>query len=242
MDAPQLITLDNIELRLARWPWYVSLCGKYAHDHARQNGMRIYADPNRTNRILLTPMGPSLHKMVSLAWCYNPNPRRFTVTDHIDGNPMNNHASNLRHMNSSLKNLNRIRLPYTLARYVKWHKGRCHVYRYYRASSKGGGEIQHKHFKCRERAKQATRDLLNTSFRRIYQENTPEDEKPPRLPFHFYWRDHMPPDLYCEARFRVRQPADVQPAVGPVHDILRQRGPDDQGVLSTPPQSVSVNA
>ena len=241
-EHPQLICPHGTDLRLARWPWYVSACGRYAINAKRANVLRTFTNPDRRNRILLTPVGPSLHKMISLAWCYNPSPRNFTITDHIDGDPMNNHSSNLRHINSSLNNLNRIRLPYTQARYVKWHKGRCHVYRYFRACTRADGEDHQLHFKCRERATQATRDLLNTSFRRIYERNTPEAEKPPRLSHHIYWRDDLPPDLYCEARFRVRQPACVQPAVGQVHDILRRRGTDNQCTHSTPAQSISVNA
>ena len=48
-----------------------------------------------------------LHRLVALAWVYNPAPNEFTCVDHIDGERMNNHASNLRWLNAALNMQNR---------------------------------------------------------------------------------------------------------------------------------------
>lgn len=48
------------------------------------------------------PRGLYLHRVVADATCYNPRPDIFDTVDHIDGNPKNNHPSNLRWVNQHL--------------------------------------------------------------------------------------------------------------------------------------------
>ncbi len=128
MSIPQKLLIDSIELRLAKYPWYVSRCGKYAVDHRRKHVLRRYTTPGRKARILMTPSGPSMHRMVGSAWVYNPAPGLFSIIDHIDGNVHNNDASNLRWVNCSLNNLNRIRLPWVRVKYLKKLKHRVAVH------------------------------------------------------------------------------------------------------------------
>ncbi len=44
----------------------------------------------------------AVHRLVALTFVDNPNPEKYNVVDHIDGNPSNNKAINLRWVNQSL--------------------------------------------------------------------------------------------------------------------------------------------
>ncbi len=238
MSTPQKLIIDSIELRLAQYPWYVSRCGKYAVDHRKKHVLRRYTTPGRKARILMTPSGPSMHRMVGTAWVYNPAPGIFFICDHIDGDIHNNDASNLRWVNCSLNNLNRLRLPWIRVKYLKKLKHRVAVYYYYRAASCVGDQGDYEHFKNPEKAREATGALLNNSFRRVYRENTPEEYRPTRSAWHFYWRDDMPAELYCTPRFRLRESVTLEQPDDPVHDTPSPRESDDKSSDSAPQVNV----
>lgn len=46
------------------------------------------------------------HALVANCFCVNPRPGYFTEIDHKDGNTLNNHADNLRHVSRRLNQLN----------------------------------------------------------------------------------------------------------------------------------------
>lgn len=48
------------------------------------------------------------HRLVAEYFVDNPDPEHFTYVDHIDKNKLNNHYSNLRWVNGSMNNVNRI--------------------------------------------------------------------------------------------------------------------------------------
>lgn len=61
-----------------------------------------------------------IHRLVASAFVFNPNPKQFTEVDHIDGNPLNNKASNLRWVNRSGNMMN----PIAKDRQAKSHIGK----------------------------------------------------------------------------------------------------------------------
>lgn len=43
-----------------------------------------------------------LHRVVAEVFCYNPDPSKYKIVDHIDTDKLNNHADNLRWVNQSI--------------------------------------------------------------------------------------------------------------------------------------------
>ena len=65
-----------------------------------------------------------VHRLVASAFVFNPNPEVFTEVDHIDGDTMNNKASNLRWVNRSANMMN----PITRQRQAGSHIGKTLEY------------------------------------------------------------------------------------------------------------------
>ena len=81
---------------------------------------RLIAYRNR-NRTLLY-----VHRLVAELFVSNPRPDIFTEVDHIDGNPLNNKASNLRWVNRSGNMMN----PIARERQSNGHKGQSNKCQY----------------------------------------------------------------------------------------------------------------
>ena len=53
-------------------------------------------------RIMFSKKNISIHRLVALHYVPNPDKERYTVVDHLDRNPLNNHYTNLRWVSQSI--------------------------------------------------------------------------------------------------------------------------------------------
>jgi hypothetical protein len=82
--------------------------------------IRGWVDSNGYRRITLDGQATSLGRLVSMAFL--PNPEGLPEVDHIDRNPLNNRADNLRWASRSLNCLNRRTWGNCCYRGVTWNK------------------------------------------------------------------------------------------------------------------------
>lgn len=50
----------------------------------------------------------AVHKLVALTWVKNPDPVKFNIVNHLDGNPLNNHYTNLEWTDTAGNNLHAV--------------------------------------------------------------------------------------------------------------------------------------
>ena len=108
--------ITNIILRNStRYPdLYISRCGKIYHSTKWPNKFTILLRNNKYAYLQIsrcTENGDQnlvhVHRVVALAWVYNPCPGVFKVLDHLDRDTQNNDASNLRWVTQQLNCLNK---------------------------------------------------------------------------------------------------------------------------------------
>jgi hypothetical protein len=100
----------GVELRRAPgFHFLISRCGRFVINDKFPHITKIYRATQhvRDSYAYLNIERIKLHRLVALAWVYNPAPNEFTCVDHIDGDRMNNNASNLRWLNAALNMQNR---------------------------------------------------------------------------------------------------------------------------------------
>ena len=103
---------EIVGVTLRRAPGYhflISKCGRFVMNDKFPHITKVYhaTDLVRDTYSYLNIERIKIHKLVGLAWVYNPRPLIFNCLDHIDGDRMNNHASNLRWITTALNNQNR---------------------------------------------------------------------------------------------------------------------------------------
>ena len=191
--------------------------------------------PNKTTHIAynknyryLRMDGKAIHQMVGRTWVWNPNPAKFRLVDHIDGNSQNNHASNIRWVDHTLNGLNKKdrKLAYKVVKKRKngvsiWWRSRVVVRGVSTASSWG----------TKEAAEIETRNKLNALFMSYYADNRRTAyPTPPRAHYMHYWAD-KPFGLTVRPNFF--DSGDEQPGEpgAPIPEIRTQRVTEGKGIV-----------
>ena len=68
-----------------------------------------------------------VHRLVATAFVYNPNPKEFREVDHIDGNPSNNRADNLRWVSKTLNHAAMLKIGCSFDKRFKTWPARCNI-------------------------------------------------------------------------------------------------------------------
>ena len=104
-------------------PWQVSSHGRI-HGGVRGGFNKLTPISNNSGRhYLFTRVGKklvSVHRLVAKTFLKNPRPDIFDQVDHIDGNPQNNHVTNLRWVNHRLNQLNKPKIDNS--RFIKLYQ------------------------------------------------------------------------------------------------------------------------
>ena len=179
--------------------------------------------PNKTTHIAknenyryLRMDGRDVHSIVGRTWVWNPNPEKFRVCDHIDGNSQNNHASNLRWVDYTLNALNKKdrKLAY---KYKKMRKNGMSIW--WRSRVVVRGKETSSNWSTKEAAEIETRLKLNELFLSYYADHRrTSDPAPPRADYMYYWADKpfgltVRPDIFDSGD---EQPGESGAAVTPV--------------------------
>ena len=142
--------------------------------------------PKRYNQVTLT-FGPGLqrtyyvHRLVAMLFCANPRPDIFTEVDHIDGDGLNNHYTNLRWLNRQLNVMNQKNRPNKCSFFKKGRR-----YRYWRGQIKHNDEkfakcfplTQAGHDECQAWITAKKAELFDTLYERL----TASDDDDAALP------------------------------------------------------------
>lgn len=183
----QIDRLGKTFRRVRHTPYLITSCGHWIISDNFPHITRHYSRNSRY-RYLHTTDGISLHRMVGLAWCYNPCPGVFKVIDHIDGDSQNNDFKNLRWITQSLNGLNRVRKRWYEKKVKKSKGGKMCVWYQSRVQIKG--KSIYGSSRTPEEAINTTKRLLNELFIKDYETTLEENpERPLRPAFMHCWTD-----------------------------------------------------
>ena len=191
--------------------------------------------PNKTTHIssnknyrYLRMDGRDIHSMVGRTWVWNPNPVKFRLCDHIDGNTQNNHAANLRWVDHTLNALNKKdrKMAYKCMKQRKngmsiWWRSRVVV----------KGKETSSSWSTKEAAERETRQKLNELFLSYYADNRRTAyPTPPRAHYMYYWADKpfgltIRPNFYDSGDEQSGEPG------APVPPVRTQRDEKGEGIV-----------
>ena len=109
-----------------------------------------------------------VHRLVALAFVRNPNPKDFNEVDHIDGNPSNNRASNLRWVSQTLNRAAMLRLGCSFDRRFKSWCAKCTIQKKTRHLG---------YYKTKVEATAIYRAFKGLAFHLIYLDSLSKDER-----------------------------------------------------------------
>lgn len=149
-----------------------------------------------------------LHRVVADACVFNPRPDIFVVSDHIDGNTLNNKPSNLRWVNQHLNLLNRhydhdTQTPAGLS-VVRYNTKNGKTFKLWRFK-KGGRPLKYWSIKWKKEACEFADDFNLKYFNALYQAylHSPQDGN--RAEWRKYWRSYF----ISNAEFRKKDRSSV---------------------------------
>ena len=182
-----------VKVTLRRAPGYhflISECGRFIMNDKFPHITKIYhaTDIVRDTYSYFSIERIKIHKLVGLAWVYNPAPSVFTCLDHIDGDRMNNHASNLRWVNTALNNQNRHNENSKLYRGPSFRNGGVYFQSYI---VREGKEVVLKSHGSRKQATAHAKKMRMNKFLEDYNAYITHDGESarPRHNYMFLWTD-----------------------------------------------------
>ena len=211
----------NIELRNStEYPFhFISMCGRWLHTTARPNYLRYYQRNKNYNYLKCCRAKYYLHRLVGLAWVFNPCPGVFDKIDHIDRDSQMNHASNLRWVTQQLNCFNR-----KVKGYEKIVKKNGAVF--YRSRVIVEGNAISKFCRTADDAIRETDRVQRESFDRIYKQHVDgynaNGAVNSRAPHHFLWTDREKletPEGFEFDMPGVREYCETRSAKFTIHDI-----------------------
>ena len=168
---------------------YISKCGQWLYNSARKNFLKKYYRNKKYKYLKCCLCTTYLHRLVALAWVFNPCPGVFNTVDHIDHDTQNNDASNLRWCTVQLNGIHR-----KTKGFHKIVKRNGAVF--YRSRTCIGGESSSRYYRTKEAAVYGTQKTRDDNFARIYKTHLdewtakiPNQSIHQRAPFHVLWTD-----------------------------------------------------
>ena len=166
--------------------YLITSCGEWVINGNYKNVVRHYGRTPQYRYLQIDEQ--LLHRLVGIAWIYNPCPSRFRVVDHIDGDTQNNDMRNLRWVSYTLNSLNRARKKWYEKKVRKGRGGKMQVW--YQSKVTVAGEVTRKSSSTPEEATNTTKRLLNVLFNKLYEKTLEKNPERPSRPSHMHcWTD-----------------------------------------------------
>ena len=168
---------------------YISKCGQWLYNSVRGNFLKKYYRNKKYKYLKCCLANIYLHRLVALAWVFNPCPGVFNTVDHMDHDTQNNDASNLRWCTIQLNAIHR-----KTKGFHKIVKKNGAVF--YRSRSRIDGQNSSRYYRTQTEAIHGIKQARDDNFARIYQTHVDDwsahnadQSVNKRAPFHVLWTD-----------------------------------------------------